>query len=146
MTADEVVASFFVRLTARDWASFGDLLAADVERIGPFGDRITGRERYVAFLAGSLSKEYGPEAYGNDVHGVVCSPDGRTACARVTEHLAYPDRALHLEEAYWFHLQADGVVARIEIFWQTPGNDPGGSGSAGSEESDAGRGWAETKE
>ena len=30
-----------MRLTARDWASFGDLLAADVERIGPFGDRIT---------------------------------------------------------------------------------------------------------
>jgi hypothetical protein len=130
MTADEVVASFFARLSARDWVSLGDVLAADVERVGPFGDRLDGRERYVAFLAGSV-----PEGYGNDVHGVVISPDGRTACARVSEHLAYPDRTLHLEEAYWFHLRADGVVARIEIFWQTPGSDPGGFGSAGSEES-----------
>jgi len=120
--------------------ALGEVLAADVERVGPFGDRLAGRKRYLAFLAGTV-----PEAYGNDVHGVVCSSDGRTACARVTEHLAYPDRALHLEEAYWFHLKADGVVVRIEIFWQTPDRDPAGFGSAASEESYAGRGPADTK-
>jgi hypothetical protein len=117
------------------------VLAVDVERVGPFGDRLAGRERYVDFLAGTV-----PEVYGNDVHGVVCSPDGHTACARVTEHLAYPDRALHVEEAYWFHLHADGTVARVEIFWQTPEADPGGFGSAGSDESYAtGSGPEDTK-
>jgi hypothetical protein len=114
----------------------GEVLATDVERVGPFGDRLAGRERYVAFLAGTV-----PEVYGNDVHGVVCSPDGRTACARVTEHLAYPGRSLHLEQAYWFHLNADGAVARVDIFWQTPEADPGGFGSARSEESYVAGGW-----
>jgi ketosteroid isomerase-like protein len=127
--ADEVVASFFERLTAHDWASLAKILAADVERIGPFGDRVTGRERYLAFLAGSV-----PDRYGHDVHGVVSSPDGRRACARVTEHLSYPDRELHLEEVLWFHID-DGVVARVEVFWQTPEADPGGFGSARSDES-----------
>jgi hypothetical protein len=133
VTADEVVASFFARLSARDWVALGEVLAEDVERVGPFGDRLTGRELYVAFLAGTV-----PEVYGNDVHGVVSSPDGRSACARVTEHLAYPERELHLEEAYWFRLDADGAVARVEIFWQTPDRDPAGFGSAGSAESYAG--------
>ena len=124
---------FFARLSARDWVALGEVLATDVERVGPFGDRLAGRERYVGFLAGAV-----PEVYGNDVHGVFCSTNGRTACARVTEHLAYPDRALHLEEAYWFHLNADGAIARVEIFWQTPDRDPGGFGSARSEESSPG--------
>ncbi len=79
-----------------------------------------------------------PARYGNDVHGIVTSADGRLACARVTEHLAYPDRELQLEEAYWFHLDARGAVARVEIFWQTPEADPGGFGSARSVEGDAG--------
>jgi ketosteroid isomerase-like protein len=125
VTAVEVVASFFTRLSARDWVALAELLAADVERVGPFSDRLTGRERYVAFLAGTV-----PDDYGNDVHGVVWSPDGRTACARVTEHLAYPDRALHLEETYWFHLDPGGAVTRVEIFWQTPDADPAAFGSA----------------
>ena len=101
-----------------------------MERVGPFADRLEGRERYLAFLAGTV-----PERYENEVHGVICSPDGRTACARVTEHLAYPEQELHLEEAYWFHLDERGAVARVEVFWQTPDRDPGGFGSAGSEES-----------
>jgi hypothetical protein len=130
VTADEVVTSFFTCLSARDWVALGEVLAADIERVGPFGDRLAGRERYVAFLAGTV-----PESYGNDVHGVVCSPDGGSACARVTEHLGYPDRVLHLEEAYWFHLDAEGALARVEIFWQTPDADPGGFGSAASQES-----------
>jgi hypothetical protein len=124
--AEDVVASFFARLSARDWVGLGEVLAADVERVGPFGDQLAGRERYVAFLAGAV-----PEVYGNDVHGIVCSPDGRTACARVTEHLTYPDRTLALEETYWFHLGEDAAVTRVEIFWQTPGADPGGSARRG---------------
>ncbi len=127
-----------MRLTARDWASLGDILAADVERIGPFGDRVVGRDRYLAFLAGTVPTN--PARYGIDVHEVIASSDGRTACARVTEHLTYPDRELHLEETHWFSLDAEGAVARVEIFWQTPEADPGGFGSALSEESYGGRG------
>jgi hypothetical protein len=126
---------FFVALSARDWESFAGVLAPDVTRIGPFGDRVSGRERYVDLLRGLV-----PSAYGNDVHRITCAPDGRTAFARVTEHLGYPDRELHLEEAYAFGIGDDGQVTLVEIFLQTPDADPGGFGSATSAESYASSG------
>jgi hypothetical protein len=97
-----------------------------------------GRDRYLAFLAGTVPAV--PARYENDVHGVLTSPDGRTACARVTEHLDYPGRELRLAEAHWFSLDEDGAIARIEVFWQTPDADAGGFGSARSEESYGGGG------
>ena len=120
-----IIERFFGRLSARDWTGLGEVLAPDLERIGPFGDRVSGRARYLDLLAGSV-----PAAYGNDVHRVTYAPDGRSGFARVTEHLAYPDSELHLEEAYAFQFDETGVVARVEIFWQTPQFDRGGFGSA----------------
>jgi hypothetical protein len=127
---DGVVERFFARLTARDWAGLGVLLAEDVERIGPFGDRAVGRDRYVDLLRGLV-----PSDYGNDVHRITYAPDGHSAFARVTEHLVYPHGTFHLEEAYAFEIGARGSIDRLEVFWQTPDADPGGFGSAGSEES-----------
>jgi limonene-1,2-epoxide hydrolase len=116
-----VVERFFDHLSARDWASLKKDVAHEVERVGPFGDRIAGRDRYVALL-----EEAVPEDYRNDVHLVTYAADGRSAFARVTEHLGYPNQPLHLEEAYTFTLDGEGLVSRIEVFWQTPQYDPGG--------------------
>lgn len=109
------VERFFVHLSARDWESLRRDLAPAVERVGPFGDRVTGRDVYLAMLEGAV-----PADYGNDVHLVTYAPGGRSAFARVTEHLGYPDQPLHLEEAYAFGLDDDALVCRIEVFWQTP--------------------------
>ena len=125
-----VVERFFDRLTARDWPGLGALLAEDVERVGPFGDRAVGRTRYVDLLRGLV-----PDDYGNDVHRITYAPDGRSAFARVTEHLVYPHGTFHLEEAYAFEIGESGSIDRLEVFWQTPDTDPGGFGSATSEES-----------
>ena len=95
---------------------------------------MAGRDRYLSFLAGTVPPA--PSRYENDVHAVLTSPDGMRACARVSEHLEYPGyEPRHLEEAHWFELDDHGLVARVEIFWQTPAADPGGFGSAASEES-----------
>jgi len=126
---------FFTALSARDWDAFAHVLASGVQRIGPFGDRVRGRDRYVDLMRGLV-----PSAYGNDVHRITCASDGRTAFARVTEHLGYPDRELHLEEAYAFGLDHDGLISLIEVFLQTPEADPGGFGSAASAESYASSG------
>lgn len=117
-----IVERFFEHLSARDWPALKEVLAPDVERVGPLSDRITGRDHYVDFLAASV-----PADYGNDVHLVTYAADGRSAFARVTEHLGYPNEALHLEETYLFALRADGLVGRVEVFWQTPraSDDPG---------------------
>jgi hypothetical protein len=122
------VERFFEHLSARDWTSLKKDVAREVERVGPFvervgpfGDRIAGRDRYVALL-----EEAVPDDYRNDVHLVTYAADGRSAFARVTEHLGYPNQPLHLEEAYTFTLDGEGLVSRIEVFWQTPQYDPGG--------------------
>ena len=39
----------------------------------------------------------------------------------MTEHLGYPDRELHLEEAYFFEIDPRGLITRVEIFWRNPG-------------------------
>jgi ketosteroid isomerase-like protein len=124
-----VVERFFVYLTARDWAAFGALLADDVERVGPFGDRAVGRARYVDFLQGLV-----PSDYGNDVHRITYAADGRSAFARVTEHLVYPHGTFHLEEAYAFEIGENGSIEHLEVFWQTPDTDPAGLGSATGED------------
>jgi hypothetical protein len=118
------VERFFEHLSARNWESLRRDLAPQVERIGPFGDRVAGRDRYLAMLEESV-----PADYRNDVHRVTYADDGRTAFARVTEHLGYPDRTLHLEEAYAFGLDEVGLVSRIEVFWQTPQYDPAAGSS-----------------
>jgi ketosteroid isomerase-like protein len=114
-----IVERFFEHLSGRDWASLRGVLAPDVERVGPFGDRVSGRDRYLVML-----EEAVPADYRNDVHLVTYSADGRAAWARVTEHLGYPDRTLHLEEAYAFELDSGRLVSRIEVFWQTPQFNP----------------------
>jgi hypothetical protein len=113
------VERFFEHLSARDWASLRGELAPEVERVGPFGDRVAGRDRYLAMLESAV-----PADYRNDVHLVTYAGDGRAAFARVSEHLGYPDQTLHLEEAYAFGLDGEGLLIRIEVFWQTPQFDP----------------------
>jgi hypothetical protein len=96
------------------------VLTPAVERVGPFGDGVVGRDRYLEFLAGAV-----PPVYRNDIHRVTYAADGRSGFALVTEHLTYPDRELHLEEAYAFVFDDAGLVSRVEVFWQTPADDPG---------------------
>ncbi len=129
-----IIERFFELLSGRDWESLRKVLSPDVERVGPFGDRVLGRDRYLDLLAGTV-----PPAYRNDVHRVTYAPDGRSGFARVTEHLAYAERELHLEESYSFHLDETGVISLVEVFWQTPGSNPRGFGSAASEDSYARR-------
>ena len=120
---------FFSSLSAREWGHLGTVLSEGVVRVGPFGDRVSGRAGYLDFLRGTV-----PADYHNDVARIIDAPDGSSAFAKVTEHLRYGDRELHLEEAYSFDFDGDGLICRVEIYWQTPHDDPGGFGSASSEE------------
>jgi hypothetical protein len=110
---------FFACLDARDWDGLGTVLASEVERVGPLGDLVRGRTTYLALLRESV-----PEVYGNDIHRITYGLGGRSGFARVTEHLGYPGRELHLEEAYFFQFDEPGVITRVEIFWQSPRTGP----------------------
>ena len=132
MTSDatQIVKYFFSRLTAREWDQLGTILDQEVVRIGPFGDQLIGRETYLDFLRAAV-----PPDYGNDVIRIISTPDGLFAFARVTEHLRYGEKEFHLDEAYSFDIGQDGLIRRVEVYWQTPQNDPGGFGSATSDDS-----------
>ena len=129
-SAHDIVERYFSHLTAREWSDLGAILDQEIVRIGPFGDQLTGRQVYLDFLRTTV-----PSDYGNDVLRVIGTPDGRFASAKVTEHLRYGEEELHLDEAYSFDIGEDGLICRVEIYWQTPQFDPGGFGSATSEES-----------
>jgi hypothetical protein len=106
---------FFGFLSARDWGSLGILLSPEVERTGPLGDLVRGRTPYLDLLRESV-----PDVYANDVHRITYALGAASGFARVTEHLGYPDRDLHLEEAYFFAIDPRGLITRVEIFWQGP--------------------------
>jgi len=74
---DGAIELLFERLVADDWTGYGQLLSPDVERIGPCGDRMVGRDRLVAMMADVPGTTW-------DVHRIVYSPDGKSAFARVT--------------------------------------------------------------
>jgi SnoaL-like domain len=112
---DGPVERYFEYLSARDWPALAGVVAPDVVRVGPLGDTVSGRDGYLELLARSV-----PARYGNDVQRIVYAPDRTSAFARVTEHLAYPDRELHLEEAYSFTFDEARTITRVEVFWQSP--------------------------
>jgi limonene-1,2-epoxide hydrolase len=134
-TPTSIVEAFFAYLTAREWDHLRVVLSHDVERVGPFADKITGRDRYLDFLRGTV-----PSEYRNEVRRIIPASDGRAAFARVTEHLRYGEQERRLEEAYSFDIGDSGLISRVEIYWQTPENDPGGFGSAASDDSYASSG------
>ncbi len=117
----ETIERFFGCLIAQDWAGLGKVLAPQIERIGPLGDVVRGKADYLNFLSGAV-----PEVYRNDIHQITYAPGAGSGFARVTEHLGYPDRELHLEEAYFFQIDRRGLITRIEIFWQSPESGPDG--------------------
>ena len=120
-----VIGQLFERLTAGDWAGYGALLSSDAERIGPWGDRLVGRDRYVEMMAGPLKDGRGTTW---DIHQIVYSSDGQTAFARVTANLGpglgMPDE--RFDQILEFTMDGEGLVCRVEVFWQTPWLAPPG--------------------
>jgi hypothetical protein len=118
-SAGGVVEQFFDRLVAGDWIGLSELLAPDMERIGPWGDRMVGRDRYVEMMAASNPTRTGPTAATWDVHRIAYSPDGHSGFARVTAH---PGRGAisEFEETLAFLMDDQGLVCLVEVFWQTP--------------------------
>ena len=114
-----VIERLLDRLTAGDWAGYGALLAPDAERIGPWGDRMVGRDRYVEMMAGPRKDGHGTTW---DVHQIVYAPDGQSGFARVTANLG-PGLGMPFErfdQILAFTMDDEDLVCRVEVFWQTP--------------------------
>jgi hypothetical protein len=126
-SGDRVVERTFEYLAARDWDGFRSLLATQVERIGPFGEHIVGRDAYVELMAAGDQAASHDDLHRTtwDVHRVVYAQDTRSAFARVTAHVPRDGRKLRIEQTLAYDLDEDGLIARIEVFWRDPRSRPG---------------------
>jgi hypothetical protein len=111
----------FEHLATYDWEAFRALLSPDVERIGPFGERLVGRDAYVELMAGDRQDASDPRLRTTwDLHRVAYSADRRSAFARITAHVPQGDRDLAIEQTLAYDLDENGLISRIEVFWRQP--------------------------
>jgi hypothetical protein len=121
-SGDGVVERMFEHLGARDWDAFSALLATGVERIGPLGERVVGRDAYVELMAGGeqATSDDDPQRTTWDVHCVAYTHDKRAAFARVTAHVPHSERELHIEQTLAYQIDGNGLISSIEVFWRDP--------------------------
>jgi SnoaL-like domain len=115
MGATEVVTAYWTAANARDWATFGALLAPDVVyELPQTRERIRGRDTYVRFNA----------EYPGDwtVEPVRIVGDDRRG-ASWTRFVVDGGEQTGL---CFFDLDGAGLIARITDFWPTPFEPPPG--------------------
>lgn len=111
-----VIDRYFAYMAAHDWEGFRDCLAADVVRVGPFGDTYTPRDAYVAFLANLMPRL---PNYSLAVHRVI--PAGNIMVAEISETLDVDGAPRETPEALVFDLDGDGRISHITIYTQKLG-------------------------
>ncbi|WP_369248055.1 nuclear transport factor 2 family protein [Streptomyces sp. R41] len=111
----KTVERFWAAAESRDWATFSDTLAEDVEYTLPqTRERIRGRGRYVEF-----NREY-PGDWHLTVERVIAEPDQVVTWAHFT---------VGLDEMYaisFFTGDGSGRIAAITDFWPEPYEPPAG--------------------
>ena len=112
--AHAVVGAYWAAAEARDWATFGGLVAEDVVYEAPqTRERVRGRDAYVRFNAEGF-----PGQWHVTVERII--GEGRHAASwiQMTEPGdAYPGLC-------FFDLDENGQIARITDFWPTPAELP----------------------
>ena len=110
---DKVVEDYLDAVATQDWDRMRGRVRGDVVRIGPFGDVYSGRDDYVKFLSELMPQLPG---YSMDLARVTYMEDGRRALAELSETVEMDGSPVVTPEALLFDLDADGLIARIEIF------------------------------
>ena len=109
--AADVVASYWAAANARDWETFGSLLADDVMYEGPqTRERVRGRAPYVRF-----NVEGFPGDWHLDVQRIVGDEDHAASGIHFTNADGTDQPGV-----CFFDLDGDGRIARIVDFWPDP--------------------------
>ncbi len=111
--ARDVVQRYLDGLAAADWDAVAASLAPDVERVGPYRDAVSGRERYAEFLRNTISALSG---YVLVVADVIA--DGNRVAVELSETVDDGDDRLHTDETVVFDV-ADGLISRVAVYLQT---------------------------
>ena len=104
----EVVRRYFGTMAAREWDAFGEVLAEDVVyELPQTGERVVGRERYLAF-----NREY-PGDWRLEVTRLVVDGDSAAASMNFTVGDELMVGLVFLEVR-------DGLVCKVTDFWPEP--------------------------
>jgi ketosteroid isomerase-like protein len=108
--ARDVVAAYWAAAEARDWTTFGSLLAEDVVYEGPqTRERVRGRDAYLRFNAEGF-----PGDWHLEVQRIVGDGQHAASWIQMSEgDERYPGLC-------FFDLDSDGLITRITDFWPTP--------------------------
>lgn len=123
--SEAAVRSFIERISAKDWPAFAALLSEDVERTGPYGDVVAGRDRYVEFLTAVVGRH---ADYALRERRITVSADGRRAFAEVTEALSVDGGHVEFPEVLAFDLDGDDRISKVAVYMIRP--DPTAARSA----------------
>ena len=103
-------------IVSHDWAVVAECIAAEIVRVGPYGDRYAGRDEYLAYIADTMPKLKG---YAMALHRVTYVSRG-LAFAELTETVEFDGKPMLTREVLVFELGADRRIVRVDIFIQQP--------------------------
>jgi ketosteroid isomerase-like protein len=112
----DIVKRYLHAIASRDWDVVDECIADDVVRVGPHGDRYAGRDEYLAYIADLMPNLKG---YVMKLDRVTYASDA-LAFAELSETVEFDGKPMVTQEVLVFELSADGRIARVEIFIQTP--------------------------
>jgi ketosteroid isomerase-like protein len=111
-----IVERYLGAIVSHDWEVVAGCIADDIVRVGPYGDRFTGRDDYLRFISEMMPKL---EGYSMDLHRVTYAT-ARLAFAELSETVAVEGKSMLTPEVLVFELDGDGRISRIDVFIQTP--------------------------
>jgi ketosteroid isomerase-like protein len=111
-----IVERYLDAIASHDWGVVDECIADDIVRVGPYGDRYTGRDDYLAFIADLMPKLPG---YAMELHRVTYAGDA-LAFVELTETVELDGKPMRTPEALVFEVGGDGRITRIHVYIQTP--------------------------
>jgi ketosteroid isomerase-like protein len=112
-----IVERYLDAIVAHEWNVVSECVADDIIRVGPYGDRYDGREPYLAYISDTMPKLPG---YSMALHRVTYASED-LAFAELSETVELDGQPMVTPEVLRFAMDADGRIARVDIFIQTPG-------------------------
>jgi ketosteroid isomerase-like protein len=111
-----IVERYLHAIASHDWGVVDECIADDIIRVGPYGDRYTGRDEYLAFIADLMPKLKG---YVMKLDRVTYASD-ELAFVELRETVEVDGKPMVTPEVLVFEVAGDGRIARVDIFIQTP--------------------------
>lgn len=114
------VERYLDRLEAKDWPALAETLAdSGFERVGPFSDLVVGKQPYLEFLEGIVSKL---DEYTIRVRRIRAAEG--TTFAEVNEAFFAEGAHMDFPEVLVFDHGPDGLITKVQVYLMRPGEEP----------------------